>query len=91
MYWFEKYCPNVPLNQYGGTFCLQYMNAMQGGKPSGIQWNRLIDVVVMILKYKKIAIYRAIYIKVFSDGNVSYLMVSIDGVLNRNNNDTLFT
>ena len=42
-------------------------------------------------KYKKITIYHAIYIKVFSDGTVSYLTVSTDDVLNTTNNETAFT
>ena len=44
------------------------MNGIQGTKPAGQQWNRLLDAVVVILKYNKITIYHAIYIKVFSDG-----------------------
>ena len=61
------------------------MNGIQGTKPSGRQWNRLLDAVVTILKYKKSTIDHAIYIKVFSDGTVSYLTVSIDDVLNTTN------
>ena len=57
-------------------------------KPDGKQWNRLLDAVVTILKYKKRNIYRAICIKVFYDGIVSYLTVSIDDVLITNNNET---
>ena len=60
------------------------------GKPSGQQWNRFLDAVVKIIKYKKNTIDRAIYIKLFSDGTVSYLTVSTDDVLNTNNNETAF-
>ena len=42
-------------------------------------------------KNKKITIYHAIYIKVFSDGTVSYFTVYTDDVLSTTNNDTLFT
>ena len=59
-------------------------------KPSGRQWNRLLDAVVAILKYNKIKIYHAIYIKVLSGGTVSYLTVSTDYILNTNNNKTEF-
>ena len=41
----------------------------------------LVEVVeqkVTIIKYKKITIDHAIYIKVFSDGTVSYLAFSTD-------------
>ena len=64
--WFEISYPNAPLNRYDGPFCLQCMNGIQGTKPAGRQWNRLLDVVVTIIKYKKSTIYHAIYIKFFS-------------------------
>ena len=64
------------------------MNAIQGTKPAGRQWNRLLDAVVTLLKYKKSTIYHAIYIKLFTDGTVSYLTVSTDDVLNTTNNET---
>ena len=43
-----------------------------------------------ILKYKKGTIDHAIYIKVLSDGTVSYLMVSTGDVLKTSNKDTAF-
>ena len=66
------------------------MNGIQGTNPAGIQWNRLLDALVTILKYKKITIYHAIYIKVFAHGTVSYLKVSTDYVLNTTNNENAF-
>ena len=60
-------------------------------EPDEIQWNRLLDVVVTIFKYKKITIDHDIYIKVFTDGTVSYLTVSTDDVLSTTNNETAFT
>ena len=88
--WFEISYPNVPLNRDDGTFCLQCMNVIQGTKPDGRQWNRLLDAVVTILKYNKSKIDHAIYIKVFADSTVSYLTVSTDDVLNTNNNENAF-
>ena len=41
-----------------------------------------------MMKYKKGIIYHAIYIKVFSDGTVSYFTVTTDDVINTNNDDT---
>ena len=67
LYWFGRYHPNVPLNRYGGTFFLQFMDGIQGTKPDGKKWNILLDAVINILKYKKSTIYYAIYIKVFYD------------------------
>ena len=64
------------------------MNSIQGKKLSGQQWNRLLDAVVTILKYKKITIDNAIYIKGFPDGTVSYLIFSTDDICNTNNNET---
>ena len=60
--WFERSYPNVLLNRDDGPFCLQCMNGIQGTKPAGRQWNRLLDVVVKILDYKKSTIDHAIYI-----------------------------
>ena len=47
--------------------------------------------MVTVLKYNKITIDHAILIKVFSYGNVPYLAVSTDDVLNTTNNETAFT
>ena len=44
-----------------------------------------------MIKYKKITIDYAIYIKVFSDGTLPYLMVYTDNVVNTNNNKKTFT
>ena len=63
--WFEIYYPNVPLNIDNGELCLQCMDVIQGINPDGRQWNRLLDEVVTIIKYKKSTIDHAIYIKVF--------------------------
>ena len=43
--------------------------------------------MVTILKYKKIRIDHSIYIKLLTDGIVSYLTVSTDDVLNNTNNN----
>ena len=66
------------------------MNAIQGTKQAGRQWNRLLDKMVTILKYMKITIDHAIYIKVFTDGTVSYPTVSTDDVLDNTNNENSF-
>ena len=58
--------------------------------PAGLQWNRLLDAVVTILKYNKNKIDHAIYIKLFSDKTVSFLTVSTDDLINTNNNETEF-
>ena len=67
------------------------MNVNQGEKPAGIKLNQLLDAVFTILKYKKSAIYHAIYIKLFSGGTVSNLTVSTDYLLGADNNETSFT
>ena len=67
------------------------MNGIQGTKRYGQQWNILPDTVVTVLKYKMITIDHAIYIKVFTDGTVSYLTFYTDDILNITNNETLFT
>ena len=60
-------------------------------KPVEQQWNRLLDTLVTIIKYKKRRIDHSIYIKVYSDGTVSYIRVFTDDVLNTTNNDMEFT
>ena len=89
--WFEIYYPNVPLNRDDGQFSTQCMNGIQVKNPAGRQYNRLLDAVVTLLKYKKSTIDHAIYIKVFTDGTVSYPEVSTDDVLNTTNNENVFT
>ena len=59
-------------------------------KPSTRQWSGILDAVVKILKYEKRKIDHAIYIKTFSEKNISYLTVSTDDVLNSTNNETAF-
>ena len=66
------------------------MNRIQETKPTGRQWNILLDAVVTIIKYNKITIYYAIYIKVFSGNTLYYLIVSSDYVINTTNNNTAF-
>ena len=67
------------------------MNGIQGEKTYGLQWNRLLDSVVTIIKYKKITMHHDIYIKVFFDGTVSYPTVSTGDILNTTSNETAFT
>ena len=67
---------------------IQWMNGIQGTKSSGRQWDRILDTLVKNIEYKKITIDNYLYIKVFTDGTVSYLTVSTDDVLNTTNNDT---
>ena len=66
------------------------MNGIQGKKPAEQKWNRLLDEVVTIIKYNKIAIDHAIYIKFFSDGTVSYPTVSTYDFINTTKNETAF-
>ena len=64
------------------------MNGIQGTKSSGRKWNRLLGAMVTTLKYKKRTIDHDIYIKIFSDGTMSYLTVFNYDVLNTTNNET---
>ena len=88
--WFEKSYPIAPLNQYESIFYIQCINGIHGTKPARWQYNQLLDEVVTIIKYKKITIDHAIYIKVFSGGTVSCLKVYTDDVLKTTNNETEF-
>ena len=66
------------------------MNLVQGTKPSGQKLNRLLDAVFTVLKYNKITIDHDIYIKVLSDGTLSYPTVYNYHVINTTNNYTSF-
>ena len=57
-------------------------------KLAGIQHNQPINALVTIIEHNKITIDHAIYIKVFSELRVSYLMVYTDDVLDTTNNKT---
>ena len=59
-------------------------------KTSGRQWNRLLDVVIKILKYNKSTLDHSIYIKLFTYGTVIYLRVSTDNIIDTTNNETSF-
>ena len=61
------------------------MNGIRGTNPAGRQCNRILDLVVTIIKYKKISIGREIYINLFTDCNISYITVSTDYVLDTTN------
>ena len=66
------------------------MHVIQGKKPAGRQWNRLLDSVVTILKYKNSTIDYYIYTKVLTNGTAPYLIVYTDDVINTTNNETSF-
>ena len=59
-------------------------------KTAGQKCNIILDTVVTIIKYIKITIDHDIYIKVLSDGTVSYLKVYTNGVLNTSTNDIAY-
>ena len=89
--WFEIYYPNFPLSRDEVIFCLRCINGIQGTKPYRQQYNQILDAVVTIIKYKKIRIDHAIYIIIFYDDIMSYLIFFTDDVLNTTNNETAFT
>ena len=66
------------------------MNGIQGIKMAGRQWNRILDTVVKIIKYKKSTIDNAIYINFFADGTMSYLTIPTGDVINTTNNQNAF-
>ena len=67
------------------------MNIIQRKKSAGEQCNCLVDAVLTMMKNKICTIDNYIYIKLLSDGTVSYITVSTDYVLNTTNNETTFT
>ena len=72
--------------QFSSLYELNSRNKVSCNTMDGI-----LDIVVTIINYKKSTIDHAIYIKVFTDGTVSYITVSTDDVLNTTNNENAFT
>ena len=66
------------------------MNGIKVTNPAGNKWNRIIDAVFTVMKYKKITTDDIIYVKVFYYGNLSYLTLSTDDYMNNTNNKTSF-
>ena len=58
--WFEIFTPMFLSIEMMVYFFSQFMNGIQGTKPSVWQWNKLLDAVDAIIKYKKTTIYHAI-------------------------------
>ena len=52
------------------------MNWFKFTNTAGHQWNILLCVVVIVIKYNKITIDNKIYIKLFPNGTVSYITAS---------------
>ena len=61
-----------------------------GNKTSRNKWNQLLDEVVTIIEYKKSITDHEIYINVFSDVTVSYIIVSTDDIFNTTDIETEF-
>ena len=66
------------------------MNTIEVTKPRGLQCNRLLDDTIKIIDNKKIKINHSIYVKIFSNDNLSDLTLSTDNVINISNNDEEF-
>ena len=52
------------------------MNVIQGKTPEVWEWNRLLDALVKILKYKKSTIDHVIYTKLFSTYDFLKLLIT---------------
>ena len=62
------------------------MNVIQGTNLVGRQCVVLLDYAVNIIVYKRSIIGHAIYVKLFSNGTISFLTVLIDAFLGTTNN-----
>ena len=51
-------------------FFIHLINGIHGTKPSGRQYNRLLDAVVTIIRYNKSTIDHTIYINAYRDVTV---------------------
>ena len=66
------------------------MNTIEVTKPRVRQCNRLLDATIKIIDNRKIKINHSIYVKIFSNDNLSDLTLSTDNVINISNNDEEF-
>eukprot|EP00978_Attheya_sp_CCMP212_P041486 scaffold238472_cov35-Attheya_sp.AAC.1 len=63
--WFKRKYPKVqitPLEEDGDKYCLQSVNAIQGTKPAGHQWNTILTKVLQHHKYKQNHINHAAFV-----------------------------
>ena len=59
--------PSNNINQYYGIFCLKCINGIKGTKPSGIQWNIILETVN---KWLPDVNFSKIYAPFFTDPSV---------------------
>eukprot|EP00978_Attheya_sp_CCMP212_P017039 scaffold45200_cov53-Attheya_sp.AAC.1 len=85
--WFRRKYPNVKITSLEAEddkYCLQSMNAIQGMKPAGHQWNNILTNVLQVHKYKQNHIDHAVFIYCSPDKTETqivcalYTYISID-------------
>jgi hypothetical protein len=83
--WFRRKYPKVqitPLEEDGDKYCLQSVNAIQGTKPAGHQWNTILTKVLQYHKYKQNHIDHAVFVYHSPDGKETQMVcVSTDDFL----------
>jgi hypothetical protein len=63
--WFRRKYPMVtiePLAAKADKYCLQSINAIQGTKPTGNQWNKILTNVLEHRKYKQNLVNHAVFV-----------------------------
>jgi hypothetical protein len=83
--WFRHKYPNIkiaPLASESDKYCLQSINAIQGTKPAGQQWNKILTNVLQFHKYKQNPIDHAVFVYHSPDKTQTQLIcVSTDDFL----------
>eukprot|EP00978_Attheya_sp_CCMP212_P024647 scaffold77789_cov56-Attheya_sp.AAC.1 len=83
--WFRHKYPNVKITSLeaeADKYCLQSMNAIQGTKPAGHQWNKILTNVLQVHKYKQNHIDHAVFIYCSPDKTETQIVcVSTDDFL----------
>jgi hypothetical protein len=92
--WFRRKYPMVkiePLASEADKYCLQSINAIQGTKPAGNQWNKILTNVLQHHKYKQNPIDHAVFVYHSSDMTQTQIIcVSTDDFLCAFTHQSLF-
>jgi hypothetical protein len=83
IHWFRRKYPLVPIEESkDNRYCIQTVNAIQGTKPAGRQWNDILTTVLTKLKFQRNHVDHGVFIYVSDDETKKILLcISTDDFL----------
>jgi hypothetical protein len=76
--WFRRKYPTVTIEEApDGRYCIQTINAIQGTKPAGRQWNDVLTTVLTTLKSQRNHIDHGVFLFTSKDGKQKILLFFI--------------